>query len=175
MSAARREAKGHDSRKALALPVGFGTLNAARIALAVAAVAGAICLVAATFSTVIEITVGTTSQIADRDTHLTGLDRHSVALILIAVFAVVMTVGALRGARPAMAAVAVAGIAVLLIALIGDLPDVHKTGVIGQLYDNARANPKIGYYLETLGGALLLLAGGGLLLLGGPQPAPAEQ
>ena len=173
MSAAPREAKGHDSRKALALPVGFGTLNAARIALAVAAVGGAICLIVATFSTVIEITVGTTSQIADRDTHLTGLDRHSIALILIAVFALVMTVGALRGARPAMAALAVAGIAVLLIALIGDLPDVHKTGVIGQLYDNARANPKIGYYLETLGGALLLLAGGGLLLLGTPpDPAP---
>lgn len=175
MSAAPREAKGHDSRKALALPVGSGTLNGARIALAAAAVGGAICLIVATFSTVIEITVGTTSKIADRDTHLTGLDRHSVALIVIALFALVMTMGALRGARPAMAALAVAGIAVLLIALIGDLPDVHKTGVIGQLYDNARANPKIGYYLETLGGALLLLAGGGLLLLGGPQPAPPER
>ena len=151
MSAAPREAKGHDSRKALALPVGFGAFNAARIALAVAAVAGVICLIVATFSTVIEITVGTTSQIANRDTHLTGLDRHSVALT----------------------ALAVAGIVVLLIALIGDLPDVHKTGVIGQLYDNARANPKIGYYLETLGGALLLVAGGGLLLLGAPpEPAP---
>jgi hypothetical protein len=82
-----------------------------------------------------------------------------------------MAGGALRGARPAMLAVAVAGIAVLLIALVGDLPDVHKTGVIGQLYDNARANPKLGYYLETLGGALLLMAGGGLLLLdsGGPE------
>jgi hypothetical protein len=60
---------------------------------------------------------------------------------------------------------------VLLIALVGDLPDVHKTGVIGQLYDDARANPRLGYYLETLGGALLLLAGGGLLLLGGSVPA----
>jgi amino acid transporter len=168
MSAAPREAKGHDSRKALGLPVGFGTVRALRIVLAIAAVAGAICLVVATFSTIIEITVGTTSKIADRDTQLSGWDRHSVSLILIALFALVMTAGALRGARPAMAAVAVAGIVVLLIALIGDLPDVHKTGVIGQLYDNATANPKIGYYLETLGGALLLIAGGGLLLLGDP-------
>jgi hypothetical protein len=173
MSAAPREAKGHDSRKALALPVGSSTVRGLRIALAIAAVAGAICLVVATFSTIIEITVGTTSNIADRDTHLSGLDRHSVALIVIALFAVVMAAGALRGARPAMAAIAVAGIAVLLIALIGDLPDVHKTGVIGQLYDNARANPRIGYYLETLGGALLLLAGGGFLLLGGPSAEPA--
>jgi hypothetical protein len=174
MSAAPREAKGHDSRKALASPVGIGTTRAIRIALAIAAVAGALCLIIATFSTIIEITVGTTSKIADRDTHLSGYDRHSVALLLIGVFALVMAVGAWRGARPAMAALAVAGIAVLLIALIGDLPDVHKTGVIGELYDNARANPKVGYYLETLGGALLLLAGGGLLLLGSPAEPPTR-
>jgi hypothetical protein len=74
-----------------------------------------------------------------------------------------------------MAAIAVSGIAVLLIALVGDLPDVHKTGVIGELYDNARANPRLGYYLETLGGALLLLAGGGLLLLGGGAAAENRQ
>jgi hypothetical protein len=176
VSAAPREANGHDSRKNLALPVGSGTVRAVRIALAIAALAGALCLIIATFSTIIEITVGTTSKIADRDTELSGWDRHSVSLLLIAVFALLMTAGALRGARPAMAAVAVAGIAVLLIALIGDLPDVHKTGVVGQLYDNARANPKIGYYLETLGGALLLLAGGGLLLLGAPAPeAPPRE
>jgi hypothetical protein len=175
VSAAPREANGHDSRKNLALPVGSGTVRAVRIALAIAALAGALCLIIATFSTIIEITVGTTSKIADRDTELSGWDRHSVSLLLIAVFALLMTAGALRGARPAMAAVAVAGIVVLLIALIGDLPDVHKTGVVGQLYDNARANPKIGYYLETLGGALLLLAGGGLLLLGAPAPAASPR
>jgi hypothetical protein len=171
MSAAPREAKDQDSRKVLASPVGFGTTRVVRIALVIAAVGGALCLLIATFSTVIEITVGTTSTIADRDTQLSGYDRHSVSLVLIALFALVMTVGAWRGARPAMAALVVAGIAVLLIALIGDLPDVHKTGVIGELYDNARANPKAGYYLETLGGALLLLAGGGLLLLGAPEAA----
>src|SRR5881398_3192947 len=132
MSATPREAKGHDSRKTLALPAGIGTVRALRIMLAVAAVAGVVCLVVATFSTVIEITVGTTSQIADRDTHLSGFDRHSFALILIAVFALVMTFGALRGARPAMLALAASGIAVVLIALAGDLPDVHKTGVIGE-------------------------------------------
>jgi hypothetical protein len=167
MSAAPREAQGQDSRKTLSLRAGFGTARAIRIALLVAAVAGGVCLIIATFSTIIEITVGTTSKIADRDTHLSGWDRHSLALLLIGGFALVMTVGAWRGARPAMAAVAVAGIAALLIALLGDLPDVHKTGVIGQLYDNAHANPKTGYYLETLGGVLLLLGGGGLLLLTG--------
>jgi hypothetical protein len=167
MSAAPREAQGQDSRKALGLRAGFGTARAIRIALLVAAAAGALCLVVATFSTIIQVTVGTTSRIADRDTHLSGWDRHSFALVLIGGFALVMTVGAWRGARPAMAAIAVAGIAALLIALLGDLPDAHKTGAIGQLYANARANPKTGYYLETLGGVLLLLGGGGLLVLTG--------
>jgi hypothetical protein len=175
MSATPREAKGHDSRKTLALPAGSGTLRAVRIVLAAAALAGVVCLIIATFSTVIEITVGTTSNIAGHDTELSGYDRHSVALLLIGLFALVMAGGGLRGARPAMAAIAVSGIAVLLIALVGDLPDVHKTGVIGELYDNARANPRLGYYLETLGGALLLLAGGGLLLLGGGNPAEPAQ
>jgi hypothetical protein len=174
MSATPREAQGQDSRKGLALRAGLGTTRAVRIALLVAAVAGGLCLILATFSTVIEITVGTTSKIADRDTHLSGWDRHSFALLLIGGFALVMAVGAWRGARPAMAAIAVAGIAALLIALVGDLPDVHKTGVIGQLYDNARANPKTGYYLETLGGVLLLLGGGGLLLLGADR-APGRR
>jgi hypothetical protein len=167
MSAAPREAQGQDSRKALGLRAGFGTARAIRIALLVAAAAGALCLVVATFSTIIQVTVGTTSRIADRDTHLSGWDRHSFALVLIGGFALVMTVGAWRGARPAMAAIAVAGIAALLIALLGDLPDAHKTGAIGQLYANARANPKTGCYLETLGGVLLLLGGGGLLVLTG--------
>src|SRR4051794_38202672 len=149
MSAAPREAKGHDSRKALALPVGFGTVRALRIVLAIAAVAGAVCLIVATFSTIIETPVGTTSKIADRDTELSGWDRHSVSLILIALFALVMTAGALRGARPAMAAGAGAGGVGLLIALIGGLPHVHKTGGIRQPYDNTRAHPKKSYYPET--------------------------
>ena len=85
-----------------------------------------------------------------------------------------MTVGAWRGARPAMAALAVAGDRRAADRAYRRPPDVHKTGVIGELYDNAHANPKTGYYLETLGGVLLLLAGGGLLLLGGGSAAEPE-
>jgi hypothetical protein len=173
VSTTPREAKGHDSRKNLGLPASISAVRAVRIVLAAAALGGVLCLLVATFSTVIEITVGTTSKVAAFDTHLSGYDRHSVALILIALFALVMAAGGLRGARPAMAAVAAAGIAALLIALIGDLPDVHKTGQIGQLYENARADPRLGYYLETLGGALLLLAGGGMLISSpAGQPGP---
>jgi hypothetical protein len=175
MSAAPREAQGQDSRKTLGLRAGLGTARAIRIALLVAAVAGGVCLVVATFSTIIQITVGTTSKIADRDTHLSGWDRHSFALLLIGGFALVMTVGAWRGARPAMAAIAVAGIAALLIALLGDLPDVHKTGVIGQRFAEAEAKPGVGFYLEIVGSGLVVLAGVvRLLRREREQPSPAR-
>jgi hypothetical protein len=126
--------------------------------------AGALALVLATFSTVIEITVGTTSQLASQQTVFSGWDRHGPALLLLAAFALVMLAGALRGSRPAMLAVLATGVAALAIALIWDLPDVHDTGAVGDLYSEASASPRAGYYLETAGGVLLLAAGGGLLL-----------
>jgi hypothetical protein len=145
--------------------------NAVRLALAATACAGAICLLLATFATVIEIKVGTTTKIADHDTHLSGWDRHGPALLVIAVFAVAMLAGALRGARPAMAALAVLGLVALLIAVVGDVPHLDETGFIGQVYEDAAAGPKAGFYLETLG-AVLLLAGGGLMLaLAAERPA----
>jgi hypothetical protein len=145
--------------------------NAVRLALAATACAGAICLLLATFATVIEIKVGTTTKVADHDTHLSGWDRHGPALLVIAVFAVAMLAGALRGARPAMAALAVLGLVALLIAVVGDVPHLDETGFIGQVYEDAAAGPKAGFYLETLG-AVLLLAGGGLMLaLAAERPA----
>src|SRR5690349_7775819 len=155
--------------------------NAVRLALAAVAFAGAICLLLATFATIIEIRVGTTTKIPDHDTHLSGWDRHGPALLIIAIFAIVMIAGALRGARPAMLAIAVLGLAALLIAVIGDVPDLNKTGFIGEVYEDAAAGPKAGFYLETLGAVLLLLSGG-LMLVATPagaatadrRSAPAE-
>ena len=138
------------------------SLRALRIGLSVAAAAGIVCLVLATFTTVIEIEVGTTARIPGRDSHLSGWDRHGPALLIIAAFAVVMLAGALRGARPAMIALAVLGLVVLGIAVIGDVPDLNETGFIGEVYEDAAAGPSAGFYLETLGG-VLLLAGGGLM------------
>jgi amino acid transporter len=130
-------------------------------ALGLIGAAGAVLLVVATFTTVIEVKVGNVTK----DT-LTGYDRHSVAFIIIAVFAAMMLVGALRGARPPMVAVAVSGIVAILITVIGDAPDIHETGAIGALYEQAVAGAGVGFYLETLGGVLLLLSGGAFLLLG---------
>jgi hypothetical protein len=140
----------------------------ARLGLAAVAGLGVVLLIVSTFTPVIRIRVVTVIQES-----FSGYDRHSFALILLALFAAVMVAGAVRGARPAMGALAVCGLAVLLIALLGDLPDAGDTGQIGDRYEDAQALTGIGYYLETLGGVLLLAAGGGFLILAGredPQP-----
>jgi hypothetical protein len=149
--------------------------NALRFALLAAAAVGVICLLLATFATVIEIKVGTTTKVPDHDTHLSGWDRHGPALVLIALFAAAMIAGALRGARPAMAALAALGLVVLLIAIIGDVPDLDETGFIGQVYEDAAAGAKAGFYLETLGGVLLLVSGGLMLALPSAGAATADR
>lgn len=141
---------------------------ALRGAFAAAGLAGALALVVATFATIIEIRVLTVPH-----SSASGWDRHGPALILLALFAVLMLAGALRGSRPAMAAVAATGVCALLIALVWDLPDLHDVGAVSEVYSDAHAGPKAGYYLETAGGALLLLSGGGLLLL--PRPERARE
>jgi hypothetical protein len=146
--------------------------NGLHLGLAAIASAGAICLLLATFATIIEIKVGTTTKVPDHDTHLSGWDRHGPALVLIAVFALLMVAGALRGARPAMIALVVLGLVALLIAVVGDVPDLNKTGFIGEVYEDAAAGPKAGFYLETLG-AVLLLVGGGLMLATPAAERPA--
>jgi len=152
--------------------------HALRSALLAAAAAGVICLLLATFATVIEIKVGTTTKVPDHDTHLSGWNRHGPALVIIALFAAAMIVGALRGARPAMAALAVLGLVALLIALVGDVPDLDETGFIGQVYEDAAAGAKGGFYLETLGAVLLLVSGALMLALpaaGAPAPRARER
>lgn len=152
-----------DYSKAMRLPKGAsGAVVALRLALTVAAAVGVVVLLVSTFTAVIEIRVGTVVEDS-----ISGYERHSVAVVLIAVFAALMLFGALRGARPAMLALSACGVVVLAIALIGDLPSAGETGKLGALYEDARAETGTGYYLETLGGALLLLSGGGFLLLAG--------
>ncbi len=124
------------------------------------ALAGAILCAVATFSPVIRIEVLTVEKAS-----YSGYDRHSVALLVIAVFALPMLFGALRGARPAMAALAALGLVAVGIAVLGDLPHLDDTGPIGELFEDARARAGAGYYLETLGGVLLLVSGIAFLVL----------
>ena len=71
---------------------------------------GAFLLVLSTFTTVVEIRVLTTSDLAGQDTRISGGELHGIALIMVAVVALVMLAGALRGVRPAMMGLAATGL-----------------------------------------------------------------
>ena len=102
-----------------------------------------------------------------------GLEHHSITMLLLGLAAIPMLLGALRGARPAMIALAAIGVIVLVIGFTVDLPDALEEGLYGERYEDAEASPAIGFYLETLAGALLLVSGGLMLMLGRPAPADA--
>jgi hypothetical protein len=128
--------------------------------------AGALLLVVATFTTIIAITVETTVRGVDFDAAQSGWDRHGPALIVLALLALWLLAAALRGARIAMTGVALTGLVTLAIAVHWDRSHVHDTGSVGEVYTEATANPGTGYYVETLGGLLLLLSGSGMLVFG---------
>ncbi len=127
--------------------------------------AGAVLLVVSTFTAVARIRVLTTSELTDVDTSISGSDLHGVALLLVALFAGLMLVGALRGARPAMVALAAAGLLALGLIVGLDVPELDNTGQVSRFYEDATAGAATGFYLETLGAILLLVAGGAMLTL----------
>jgi DMSO reductase anchor subunit len=97
-----------------------------------------------------------------------GFENHAFAMLLLGVAAVPMALGARRGARPAMAAVAAIGVVALVIVLAVDLPSAREQGTLAEsvAYEDARAEPALGFFVETLGAVLLIGAGGGMLLAG---------
>src|SRR4051794_27264526 len=109
-------------KRAIRLPDGV------RLGLFAAGLAGVAGLVLATFSTVIRITVGTTTRLANLDTSLSGWDRHGPALLVVAGLALVMLFGAARGAFPAAVAVLVCGVAALVGVGGVDVPHPYDTG-----------------------------------------------
>jgi hypothetical protein len=137
-----------------------------RFGLAFVAVAGGVLLVVAELSPLLAVR----AEAVVVKTVKTG-PHHSWAQLVIAAAVLPLALGVLRtGARPALFALLLLGALSLGIALIGDLPDIHKTGVIGAEFEAAAAHARAGIYLETLGGALLVVAGGvGLLLAGLPR------
>jgi amino acid transporter len=89
-------------------------------------------------------------------------DRHTYALLLLAVFTVAtMTLALISGIRAAAVATAAFGLAALLLFLVLDLPDAGK---LGDLDDpttglaSARAEPQTGFWLEAVGAVVLGLA-----------------
>jgi hypothetical protein len=89
-----------------------------------------------------------------------GHEEHSWALVLIGLVALAMVWGAVGGrSRPAAIALGVLGAAVLVIALATDVPDIHKTGVLGERFEQATAKAGPGLWMETVGGTLLFVSG----------------
>jgi hypothetical protein len=89
-----------------------------------------------------------------------GGEEHSYALVLMGAVTALMAWGAAIGrSRPAGIALIAIGAAVVAIALVTDVPDIHKTGVLGERFDSAHAEAGPGLYLEIAGGALALAAG----------------
>ncbi len=126
----------------------------------------ALLLVVSEFTTLFTIRAlgraGTVSSVS------TG-SHHDFALIPIAVLAAILAVSVARGAgRPALLAMAALAIIALAIALLVDLPDAHRTGLLasGGRYAVGRATPALGFYLQTLGAALLLIVSGMGIFLG---------
>jgi hypothetical protein len=127
---------------------------------------GALLMIASEFVTLRSVKVLTAScgDLADptlRGSCVTrGGEEHSYALVLMGVVALLMVWGAVIGrSRPAAFALLAIGAAVVAIALVTDVPDIHKTGVLGDRFDSARAEAGPGLWMEIAGGGLVFVAG----------------
>lgn len=134
-----------------------------RIGLAALALLGALALVVASFTDVVQVQVHGAVVGAD-----SGLDRYGPALVLLALAGCVLAALALRGSTPAAAGLLVVGLIVVLLAILGDVPDLDRHGAYPEIGPAAVTAAGAGFYLETLGGVLFLLAGGGLWVTAAP-------
>src|SRR3954470_12051354 len=106
----------------------------------------AVLMVVSEFATLrsVKVLTASCSDLADSSlrgscvTH--GGEEHAYALVLLGVVTAFMAWGAAIGrSRPAGIALIAIGAAVLAIALFTDVPDLHKTGVLGERFDSAKA------------------------------------
>lgn len=135
------------------------------------ALIGCVLLIVAEFTTLTAIKIITVERGS-----ITGGEHHLYALLVIGLGAAFMAWGATVGrSQPAAWALLALAVAALAIVLIADLPRVNEEGLIGRTYEAARAEPRIGFYLESLGAVVLLLAAVARLVLGpvSPRPTPA--
>jgi hypothetical protein len=134
-------------------------------------VLGALLLTVAEFTALFEVH----TQAAGAPVSSVGTGaHHAYAMLPLALLAAVLAYGAWRThSRPALLAIGALSVISLLIALVGDLPDAHASGVVGGTSGRlliTASTPSAGFYMETLGGVVLLITCVcGFLLLG---PAP---
>src|ERR1051325_11090360 len=139
----------------------LGRLGALRLAILVLGGAGGIALIVSDFLTLyhVDVVTASCSDLASpnlRDACSTsGGGHHGYALAVLGVIALVMAWGAAVGAsRPAGVALLALGVVSLVIVLAVDLPDIHKTGIVGDQFSSATANPGAGFWIEIVGAAM---------------------
>jgi hypothetical protein len=100
--------------------------------------------------------------------------HHSYALLPVAVLTALLAGALGRSGWPVPAALVLLGLAALGIALLGDLPDIHRAGVLGPPatgLGDAHTVAGAALCLETLGAIALFAAGAAGLIFGlAPRP-----
>lgn len=153
--------KGASRRRA-----GLTRLRAAAAAVAVAAV---VLLVAAEFSTLIRVVVG---SLETEQRTVSGHASHDWALLVVALAAVAMALLALRGVRAAAGALVALGAVALVVAFAVDRPKTRESGQLPESasFEDAQAKAGPALSLEIAGGVLLVLAGGLLVVASARRP-----
>ncbi|MCB0865050.1 MAG: hypothetical protein KDB58_05000 [Solirubrobacterales bacterium] len=147
----------------------------AELLLPVVIVSAAAMVAISEFMTTFEFTSGGEPQVVS-----TASDRHSFALLILAVLTVAAMVYAIvTGLRAVAFATAVLGCAALLLFVVLDLPDAGKAGPLSEdqtlYFADARADPGTGFWLEAVGTVILGLATVGFATQSSSQlRAPAE-
>jgi hypothetical protein len=150
--------------------------GAARFWILSGSLVGSALLIAAEFTTLFQVHIAASPN--PIKTVTTG-SHHSFALIPIALLGMAFAAGVLRdGSRSALLSLGLLGIVTLLIALLIDLPDADATGLAGSganHFVSASSTPSAGLYLETLGGAVLVITCGvSLMAIGAPTLRPVR-
>jgi len=144
---------------------GLSSLFRAEYMLPFACAAAAVCVGASELMSTFEFDVGNGAA----QQTVAASDRHSYALLVLALFALLaLVVAVVAGSRPAAVAVAVAGGLSLLFFLVVDLPDVGAQGTVDEpsrVFFPSEAEPGDGFWLELVGTVALALSGAALATL----------
>jgi hypothetical protein len=160
-----------DSRGPRVPSPGISGLDALGIALAVAAFVGAVLLIVSDFTTLFRVHTAAGATVPNGS--VSGHANHSFAMLVIGLASLPLAYWATRlGSRPAMAGLAALGLIAVIIAIGFDLSDATGTNTLARTFESATGSLSAGFYLETLGAALLIVSGGGGLVLTAPTREP---
>jgi len=169
-SRGRRARRGDSEDPELRWQHRFETHRSAVLALGLL---GAALLLVAEFTPLLHVHASARAHLAH--SVITG-SHHSYALLPVGALAAGLAFNAWRsGSRFALLAIGLLGLLAVGIALLGDLPDAHTVGLVGTPasgLSTATSSPAIGLFLETGGGAVLILSAAAGMLL---EPVPDVQ